>query len=423
MARKRRSKTPIRLLVGVIMLFEVSAFALIALQKQPINAEALILAAAMPALCWFSTILLPKVFPIDRLLMALTNFLSGVGIIILYSMLPERGLRQAQFYAIGLGVMLICILAIRWIRDWRFLCWLMIPAGIGLLLMPVLFGNVTNGAKNWVSVPFFGSFQPSEAVKLMLIIVLAHFFSSSSSFSRMIPAIAFVFGCLGMLVLQADMGTALMYYFACLTMYFASSGNLLMTLIGLGGGAGAAMIGYKMFAHVRVRVAMWRNPWSDALDKGYQIIQALMAIGSGGLIGLGLGLGQPRAIPAYFTDFVFAVICEQFGIIFGLCVVLLYVALMLRGFSIALRARQSFHALIAFGCTVLIGVQTFVIIGGVVKMLPLTGITMPFISYGGTSLLSCMGLIGLLQGVSSRVKEDTEQDVALAHVWTGGDSA
>jgi cell division protein FtsW (lipid II flippase) len=108
------------------------------------------------------------------------------------------------------------------------------------------------------------------------------------------------------------------------------------------------------------------------------------------------------------------VICEQFGILFGLCVVAAFIAMMLRGFSIAMRARQSFYALLAFGCTTLLGMQTFVIIGGVVKMIPLTGVTMPFVSYGGTSLLSCMGLVGFLQGVSARIQADAEQDLAIA---------
>lgn len=412
--KQKGPKSPIRMLVGAVMLFEVSAFLLIALKSKPVNIEALALGLAIPALCWLSTILLPKLIPMDRLLMALTNFLCGVGIVILYSMVPERGMRQAQLYVMGLVVMVVCILLVRWVRNWKVMSWLMMPASIALLAMPVLFGNWNNGAKNWVSVPYFGMFQPSEVVKLALILVLAYFFSTRRGLLRMLPAMLFVLGCLGMLGLQRDMGTALLYYLTTLAVYFVASGNVLMTLVGMGGGALAAVGGYYMFAHVRVRVAMWLNPWADQLDKGYQIIQALMAIGSGGLFGLGLGMGQPRIIPAYHTDFIFAVICEQFGIIFGLCVILVYIALMVRGFSIALRARQSFYALLALGCTALLGIQTFVIVAGVIKMIPLTGVTMPFISYGGTSLLSCMGLIGLLHGVTLRIKADTAHDFAIA---------
>lgn len=413
MARARK-KNPIRLLVSAIVLFEAGALLLIAFKPPSVNLEALILAAALPLLCWISTMLLPKLFPFDQLLMALTNFLCGVSIIILYSMLPEAGLRQAQFYALGLGTMTVAIVMVRLIRGWRVLSWLMMPAGIALLALPVAVGSWINGAKAWVSLPWIGMFQPSEVVKLAMLLVLSWFFSARRSLRRMMPAVVFIVGCLGMLLLQRDLGTALMYYLTALVLYFVSTSNVLLTLVGLGGGAVAAVAGYMMFAHVKVRVAIWRNPWADALGKGYQIIQALMAIGSGGLFGLGLGLGLPRTIPAYHTDFIFAVICEQFGIVFGLCVILVYIALLVRGFSIALRARQSFYALLAFGCTAMLGIQTFVIIAGVIKMIPLTGITMPFMSSGGTSLLSCMTLIGLLQGVNSRIKVDSEQDWAIA---------
>jgi len=435
-------KNPTRLLAGAIMLFEAGALLLIAvkpvllaaeasIQRQgeaslleileallrsfnSLHYEALALAFLLPFLCWLSTRLLPKLFPIDQLLMALTNFLCGAGIVSLYSMVPEIGMRQALFFALGVPMMVVSILAVLWIQDWKRMCWLMMPASIALLALPVVAGQWSDGARNGLALRWFGNFQPSEVVKLMLILALAHFFSTRRGRPKMLPALLFVAPCLGMLMLQRDLGTALLYYMTALAMYFVSSSNALMAVLGMGGGAVAAVAGYFMFGHVRVRVAIWRNPWADALDKGYQIIQALMAIGSGGLFGLGLGLGLPRTIPAYHTDFIFAVICEQFGIVFGLCVILVYIVLLLRGFSIALRARQSFYAMLAFGCTVLLGIQTFVIIAGVIKMIPLTGITMPLLSYGGTSLLSCMVLLGLLQGVNARINAETEQDFAIA---------
>jgi len=161
-------------------------------------------------------------------------------------------------------------------------------------------------------------------------------------------------------------------------------------------------------------VAIWRNPWSDYDNAGYQIIHSLMAIASGGLFGVGLGLGSPKTIPVYHTDFIFAVICEQFGLIFGCCVLLMYVALIWRGAMIAMAARSAFHGLLAMGVTLLLGLQTFVIIGGVFKLIPLTGVTMPFVSYGGTSLISCLCLSGLLQGVASINEDDLREDTRIA---------
>jgi len=233
---------------------------------------------------------------------------------------------------------------------------------------------------------------------------------------RFFPWLIFSVGCLGVLMLQKDLGTALMYYGVTLLLYYASSGNLMITGLGLAGGAGAAVAGYHMFAHVKRRVAIWINPFADYDNAGYQLVQGLMAIASGGAFGLGLGLGSPRTIPVYHTDFIFAVICEQFGLIFGLCVLLMYVALIWRGTTIAMAARSSFHGLLAMGCTLMIGLQTFVIIGGVIKLIPLTGVTMPFVSYGGTSLVSSLCLIGLMQGVASLHEDDLEEDARLARL-------
>ena len=416
----RRQRKPISLLTGAIVLFQVSAFALIAFKDGAIDAQALLLAVAMPALCAFSTLILPKFCPCDRLLMALMNFLCGVSVVVLYSMLPDRGLRQACFYACGLVFMVLCASVVTHLRAYRRLCWLIIPVGLIFLALPLALGEWDNGAKAWVSVPFFGSFQPSELVKLMLVVVLSYFFSAHRTIKQMLPALLFTVGCLGLLFLQRDLGTALMYYFTTIALFYAASSHLGLTLLGLGGGVAASVLGYQMFSHVKVRVAMWRNPWSDALGKGWQIIQALLAIGSGGLFGLGLGLGQPRSIPAYYTDFIFAVICEQFGILFGLCVIAVYMLIIVRGVTIALRSRRSQHALLALGCTTLLGVQTFVIIAGVIKMIPLTGVTMPFMSYGGSSLISCMGLMGFLQGVSACAQNDVADDIALYDAQ-GGD--
>ena len=155
-----------------------------------------------------------------------------------------------------------------------------------------------------------------------------------------------------------------------------------------------------MFDHVKARVAIWLNPWATYSTSGYQIAQGLMAIASGGLWGLGLTKGLPKSIPAYNTDYIFAVICEEFGIVFGIAVIALYLVFIIRGALIALNARSRYLMLVAFGCTVLITLQSFIIIAGVIKLIPLTGITMPFVSYGGSSMIACMMLLGILEGVS-----------------------
>ena len=270
-----------------------------------------------------------------------------------------------------------------WARCYVAVCYLLTQlARVGsillLLALPLVIGTEQYGATNWIRVGGM-SLQPSEVVKLALLLILRYFISHR----RLIPWLVFCLYCLGVLMLQKDLGTALIYYFTALFMYYACTGNLLMTGVGLVGAAGASVLGYQMFA-------------------------------SGGLFGVGLGLGAPRVIPVYFTDCIFAVICEQFGIIFGVLVLVMYVILILRGSSIAVSARHSFHGLLAMGATSMLGIQTFVIIGGVLKLIPLTGVTMPFVSYGGTSMVSCMGLIGLLQGVASVNQDDLSYDYDIS---------
>ncbi len=408
---KGRKRDPAWMLISVVMLFFFSAFLLISFQKEQVNWQGLLLSVAVPAMIFIGSMVLPKLFPADKLLLSLTNFLCALGVLLLYRINPQYGLDQAIHYGVGLACMLITILVVHRVHSWRWLAFAAIFVSLGALALPIVMGTTINGAKSWIKIAG-QSLQPSELTKLSYLVVLAYYMSRR----RMLPWLFLAVGSLGILMLQQDLGTALMYYSSALFLFYASTSNLPLTLLGLGGGAGAAVTGYMMFDRVKRRVAAWKNPWGDYQNSGFQIVQSLIAIASGGLFGVGLGLGSPRDIPEYTSDFIFAVLCEQFGVLFGLCVLLIYVVLILRGVSIATASRESFHALLAMGCVVMLGVQTFVIIGGVIKLIPLTGVTMPFVSEGGTSLVSCLCLIGMLQGVASRNEDLLKEDTRLAHL-------
>jgi len=402
----------VTMIVWMTVLFAAGGMLLAAFRTPGMtDTRAVSLLAVLVPTCLLTALVLPRVMPIDPLIMALTNFLCCVGIVILYTVSPDRGAKQAGYYLLGIAAMLLISLIISRMRRFRALTVISMLAGISLLITPLVFGQWYNGAKNWVYLPVIGSFQPSEIVKLALVLAMAYYFSAHRTVLQMMPAILFAGACLLLLMLQRDLGTALIYYATALVLFYAACGNVPLTMIGLGGGAGAAVLGYKMFAHVKARVAMWRNPWSDPLDKGYQIIQALLAIGSGGLFGVGLGQGTPEKIPAYFNDFIFAVICEQLGIVFGVLVLGVYALLIVRGVTVITSSRRSFDMLLGCGVLAMLGIQTFMIVGGVIKMLPLTGVTMPFLSYGGSSMLSCLSMIGILHGIAGRARENMEEDV------------
>ena len=404
---RKKKHTPGHRLAVVVMLFYFLAFLLLAQHQHSVMGY--LLAVIVPGIIFCGAFLLPYLFPTDRLLMLLTNFLCAMGVLLLYSADPALALQQAVSYGIGLVAMIVCIYMVRAWRSLSRFSWILIPFSLMLLALPLIFGNDINGARNWVVFGSF-SFQPSEIVKLFLIITLAWFFSRM----KILPALFFLLVCVSFLMLQKDLGAVLLYFVTALLLCWAATGNLWISLSGIGMGTIAAWYGYHSFAHVRLRVALWKDPWLNNGTSGYQLIRGLEAISNGGLWGVGLGRGDPASIPVYESDFIFAVLCEQFGLIFAGCVLLMYVALILRGASIAISSRRSFHGLLAMGATIILGLQTFVIVGGVLNMIPLTGITLPFISHGGTSLISSMCLVGFVQGVESLNEENLDEDIRLS---------
>ncbi len=391
------------------MFFFFLAFLLLAARDG--STTGYILCAAVPVMIFLGTHLLPRLFPADDLLLSLVNFLCALGILVLYSTNPEAAWHQVVAYGAGLIAMILCILLVRSLSFRRGPVLLLLPLSLILLALPLVAGREVNGARSWIALGPV-TVQPSEIVKVFSAVLFAYLLARR----RYLAGLFYLLACLALLMLQRDLGTALIYYGTALFLCWISTGNWPVTLLGLAGGCGTAVLGYQMFAHVRRRVEAWQNPWQDYRNAGYQVAQGLMAIGSGGLFGTGLGMGAPTAIPVYTSDYIFAVICEQFGLIFGLCVLGVYAALIWRGASVAARARRGFHSLLAMCSVLFLGLQTFIIVGGVLKLIPLTGVTMPFVSYGGTSMVSSMSLAGLIQGVASLNEDDLEDEAHLTRL-------
>ena len=407
MAHTRKRRDPARPLLSAVELFFFLAFLLLFLKD--FAWQSALLAVAVPLLIFSGVMGLSRLFPADKLLLSLTNFLCALGVLLLYRLSPERGLTQAVNYFVGVVCMIFCTLLVRYLKNWTWVALLMAVGGLGMLMLPLLFGTEKYGAKNWITLGGM-SLQPSEMVKLALLCVVSYLLAHR----RRAAAIVYAGACLLLLMLQKDLGTALMYYGVTMMLLYLSTGSLPLMGAGLAAGAGAGVAGYHMFAHVRKRVAIWLDPWADSGDAGYQIVQSLIAMVNGGLFGVGLGLGNASVIPAYYNDFIFSVILHEFGVLFGLVVLGMYGAIVARGVMIARRARTVFDATLATGCAALIALQTFVIVGGNIKLIPLTGVTLPFISYGGTSMVSSLCVIGLLQGVAARIQAGVDEDKMLA---------
>ena len=409
----RRSNT--RLLLSAVLLFQAVTMLLIAFQPGGVDAQALVLAAAMPAVTALTTVLMGRKWPVDRAILIMALFLCSVGLITLSDIAKSNITPRTQaIYALGgIAAMFIGAGFIRAFRNWKKFTIPLAALCIMALLTPWLpspLGGWYNGARNWLHLgPISG--QPSEFMKPVMILVLASGFSNRPRFVRCLPYIGFAAACCGILLTERDLGALLLYFLTTVLMYYVATSNAFITLGGLAMGGVSAVAAYNMLPYVQTRIAIWKNPWSDPQNKGYQLVQSLIAIGSGGLFGMGLGLGRPRNIPLYHSDFIFAAISEEFGLIFAIGLLAVYVLIIMRGLIVAFNARTSFHSLTSFGLVIMLGLQTMLIVGGNTKLLPLTGVTLPLVCYGGSSLVSTFFSMGLLLGISSMNAEDEARDI------------
>ena len=414
--KKALMRSNTKLLLSAVMLFQALAMLLIAFQKGTVNPQALVFAAALPLVTWLVTRLMGRIWPVDRAILILVLFLCSVGIITLSDIAKSDSTPRTQgLYALaGIAAMFVGAAFIRGWKQWKKYTPLLMVLCLVALASPYLpvVGIYKNGARNWVGYRGF-SVQPSEFMKPILILCLASGFSNRPRFARCIPAIAFAALCCGVLLAEKDLGAVLLYFLTTVFMYYVATSNAFISLAGLGMGAGAAVIAYRALPYVQDRVAIWQNPWSDPQESGYQLIQSLIAIGSGGLFGMGLGMGMPRDIPLYYSDFIFASITEEFGLIFAIGLLAVYVLIIMRGLIVAFNARTSFHSLAAFGLVIMLGLQTMLIAGGNTKLLPLSGVTLPLICHGGSSLVSTFFSMGLLLGLSSMNAEDEARDIEM----------
>jgi len=262
-----------------------------------------------------------------------------------------------------------------------------------------MLGKEVNGSKNWISVAGY-SFQPSEFGKLLLVAYLASAFRKYKSFINLIEPAFVVLFCLGFLVIQKDLGSALIFFSISITMlYIATSKSKYIWICGILFAVGC-IVSYKLFGHVRLRVMIWQDLWKYANNQSYQVVQSLFAIASGGLFGSGLGLGFPNFVPVRTTDFIFSAICEEMGMLVGLGIIIFQFLLFYRCMRAAVFVENKFSRLIAVGYGTMFATQVLVIVGGVVNMIPLTGITLPLISYGGSSMLISFCALGIVQKIS-----------------------
>ena len=323
--------------------------------------------------------------------------LMAIGFLILTRLSFTKAAKQ---FTIAVGAMIFALgvpFMIKKIRFIRKMTWLYAVVGLLALLIVAILGAVSYGAK--ISYTVAGiSLQPSEFVKIIFVFFVAGMFHQSNSFRQVVITTVVAAAHVIVLVASKDLGGALIFFVVYITMLYVATGNPFYFIGGLLSGSVAAVIAYRLFSHVRVRVVAWQDPISVIDNEGYQICQSLFAIGTGGWFGLGLNQGSPGKIPVVEQDFVFSAIAEELGGVFAICLIMVCMSCFLMFLNIAMQLKDSFYKLVALGLGITYGFQVFLTVGGVIKFIPSTGVTLPLVSYGGSSLLSTIIIFAIIQG-------------------------
>ena len=335
---------------------------------------------------------------LSRLLLRNMLMLLTIGFIIQTRLSIDKAIRQVIIIAVSFAVCLIIPYFIRRLQSLKNHGWIYGGIGIVLLLIVLVLGTKNFGATNWLIIAG-NSIQPSEFVKLLFVLSIASLLGKSYDFKRILMISAMAGVTVIILVLQRDLGGALIFFITYIFMLYSATGRALYLFGGLGGGSLAAYVAYQLFGHVRVRVLAWKDPFSYIDKEGYQITQSLFAIGTGGWFGMGLNRGLPTDIPVVDSDFIFSAISEELGGVFAICIILIYASCFVMFLNIALEQEDSFYRLMSVGFSVMFAFQVILSIGGVIKFIPSTGVTLPLISIGGSSALSVILMFMMLQGV------------------------
>lgn len=339
-----------------------------------------------------------------------------VGFVILGRLASDYAVHQIILAA---AAMVLCIFVPLIIEKFRILekmGWYFAAIGIVFLMLVFVIGVEKYGSRNWISVGGI-AIQPSEFVKILYVFFMASLLSQTTKFKHIVIISAVAAVHVVILVAEKDLGAALIYFVTYIFVLYVATTKVQYLGAGLAGGTLASIVAYHLFSHVRTRVQAWRDPWAEIRGGGYQVAQSLFAIGTGGFIGMGLGKGLPGSVPVVESDFVFSAISEELGGVFAICLIMVYLSSYIMFVNIAMKMKKQFYKLTAFGLSVVFIFQVFLCVGGVTKFIPSTGVTLPLISYGGSSIVTTIIIFSVIQGMyvlngkeEESLEEETEKE-------------
>jgi len=425
MSRPTFRGTELGLLVPVALLAALGSIAVVGAQatELPVAAFAVPVVFILVAVA-LHVFLVASGFRGDQLLLPLSLGLVALGLVMIERLAPTVLLvQQLTWTVIAAGVFVAVIIVPRDLGSLSRFKYSWAVLGIALLASPLLpvVGREINGARIWIG---FGpvNFQPAEIVKVLMVVFFAAYLEEHRELLAtpprrfgplavpplpyLIPIVLMWAMAMGVMILQKDLGAALLFFGAFLAMLYLATGRVSYSIAGIAMLGAGSWVAAHVFAHVAARIETWLSPFSDEMrfGAGYQMVQGLFALGNGGLLGAGLGNGMPEQIPVVWSDFVFDAFTEEVGFAGALALLALYLVMVFRGMGIAMRAPTPFLQLLAGGLAFILAFQTLVIVGGNAKLIPLTGVTLPFLSYGGSSLVTNFAIVALLLRVSEMTR-------------------
>ncbi|SHJ21338.1 FtsW/RodA/SpoVE family cell cycle protein [Hespellia stercorisuis] len=350
------------------------------------------------------TLIYPRV---SRLIVNNMCMLLCIGLIMITRLTYTKATKQFIIIVVSMAISLVVPVVIRKLTFLERYGYFYAIVGMLALALVAIIGKTSDGAKLGFSIAGFG-IQPSEFVKILFVFFVASSFKKSTAFKDIVKTTIFAAVHVLILVASTDLGAALIIFVVYLVMLYVATRQPLYMLAGLAAGSGAAVVAYHLFSHVQTRVTVWRDPFAVYQSGGYQVAQSLFAIATGSWFGMGLYQGNPTDIPVAEEDFIFSAISEEMGLIFALCLILVCVSCYIMFLNIAMQLRNRFYKLVALGLGTCYIFQVFLTIGGVTKFIPSTGVTLPLVSYGGSSVLSTLIMFGIIQGLYI-LREDEEE--------------
>jgi peptidoglycan glycosyltransferase len=429
---RRRRANELGLGLMAVLITSGGYVLLLLAEKPDLPADLWLFLLAMLGLYVFAHLAVRRFAPrADPTLLPIAAALNGIGFITISRLDRDLARIQAGWTAVAVVAFLLTLVFVRRVRTLERYRYTFLLLGVVALLVPLLpgVGREINGARLWVRIGPL-NFQPGEAAKVLLVVFFAAYLVDKREllrsgtrrvFGMAVPdpkhlgplLLAWGFSILVM-VRQKDLGSSLLFFAVFAAMLYIATDRASYLIAAIGLFLAGAFVAYQFFGHVQDRVGAWVDPWSVARTTGFQIVQSMYALGSGGFGGTGLGLGSPQKIPNAPTDFVFSAIGEELGLLGTVAICILFLLFVGSGLRIALQADRPFNKLFAAGLTTIVGVQAFVIIGGVIRVIPLTGVTLPFISYGGSSLIANFVIVALLLRISDESVGRLEEPGAVA---------